>query len=92
MRYAKPILLTSAGVYGELVTDITLKIDPVAGDATGTGSGRATVKSSGGAFLPNSLACADSGASVPATIARSAIDARVGIGNAMMRPAIRCSG
>ncbi len=28
---AKPILLTSAGVYGELVTDITLKIDPVAG-------------------------------------------------------------
>ncbi|NLR73055.1 bifunctional metallophosphatase/5'-nucleotidase [Novosphingobium sp. ERN07] len=28
---AKPFLLTSAGVYGELVTDITLKIDPVAG-------------------------------------------------------------
>ncbi|MBA4354369.1 MAG: bifunctional metallophosphatase/5'-nucleotidase, partial [Novosphingobium sp.] len=28
---AKPILLTSAGVYGELVTDITLKIDPAAG-------------------------------------------------------------
>ncbi len=28
---AKPILLTSAGVYGELVTDITLKIDPVSG-------------------------------------------------------------
>ncbi|MFN3425401.1 MAG: bifunctional metallophosphatase/5'-nucleotidase [Novosphingobium meiothermophilum] len=27
----KPFLLTSAGVYGELVTDITLKIDPVAG-------------------------------------------------------------
>ncbi len=26
---AKPILLTSAGVYGELVTDITLTIDPV---------------------------------------------------------------
>ena len=28
---AKPFLLTSAGVYGELVTDITLQIDPVAG-------------------------------------------------------------
>lgn len=28
---AKPILLTSAGVFGELVTDISLKIDPVAG-------------------------------------------------------------
>lgn len=28
---AKPILLTSAGVYGELVTDITLKIDPASG-------------------------------------------------------------
>lgn len=28
---AKPFLLTSAGVYGELVTDITLSIDPVAG-------------------------------------------------------------
>ncbi len=28
---AKPFLLTSAGVYGELVTDITLKIDPLAG-------------------------------------------------------------
>ncbi|AXU18756.1 bifunctional metallophosphatase/5'-nucleotidase [Novosphingobium sp. THN1] len=28
---AKPFLLTSAGVYGELVTDITLKIDPMAG-------------------------------------------------------------
>lgn len=28
---AKPILLTSAGVYGALVTDITLKIDPVTG-------------------------------------------------------------
>lgn len=27
---AKPFLLTSAGVYGELVTDITLQIDPVA--------------------------------------------------------------
>ncbi|MGE8132484.1 bifunctional metallophosphatase/5'-nucleotidase [Novosphingobium subterraneum] len=27
----KPFLLTSAGVYGELVTDITLQIDPVAG-------------------------------------------------------------
>ncbi len=27
---AKPILLTSAGVYGELVTDIALDIDPVA--------------------------------------------------------------
>lgn len=27
---AKPILLTSAGVYGELVTDITLQIDPAA--------------------------------------------------------------
>lgn len=27
---AKPILLTSAGVYGELVTDIALSIDPVA--------------------------------------------------------------
>ncbi|MFM2300662.1 MAG: hypothetical protein RLZZ84_398 [Pseudomonadota bacterium] len=26
---ARPILLTSAGVYGELVTDITLEIDPV---------------------------------------------------------------
>ncbi|WP_298285576.1 bifunctional metallophosphatase/5'-nucleotidase [Novosphingobium sp.] len=28
---AKPFLLTSAGVYGSLVTDITLQIDPVAG-------------------------------------------------------------
>ncbi|CAM4208330.1 Endonuclease YhcR [Novosphingobium lubricantis] len=28
---AKPFLLTSAGVYGELVTDITLTVDPVAG-------------------------------------------------------------
>ncbi|MDT0509246.1 bifunctional metallophosphatase/5'-nucleotidase [Novosphingobium sp. MMS21-SN21R] len=28
---AKPFLLTSAGVYGELVTDITLKIDPLVG-------------------------------------------------------------
>lgn len=28
MNPAKPILLTSAGVYGELVTDITLSIDP----------------------------------------------------------------
>jgi len=28
---ARPILLTSAGVYGQLVTDITLEIDPVAG-------------------------------------------------------------
>ena len=28
---SKPFLLTSAGVYGELVTDITLQIDPVAG-------------------------------------------------------------
>lgn len=28
---AKPILLTSAGVYGQLVTDITLEIDPRAG-------------------------------------------------------------
>ncbi|WP_324475238.1 bifunctional metallophosphatase/5'-nucleotidase [Novosphingobium sp.] len=27
----QPILLTSAGVYGQLVTDITLEIDPVAG-------------------------------------------------------------
>lgn len=28
---AKPFLLTSAGVYGELLTDITLSVDPVAG-------------------------------------------------------------
>lgn len=28
---AKPFLLTSAGVYGELLTDITLMVDPVAG-------------------------------------------------------------
>jgi 5'-nucleotidase len=28
---AKPFLLTSAGVFGELVTDITLRIDPAAG-------------------------------------------------------------
>ncbi len=28
---AKPILLTSAGVYGQLITDITLEIDPRAG-------------------------------------------------------------
>jgi 5'-nucleotidase len=28
---AKPFLLTSAGVYGELLTDITLKVDPVTG-------------------------------------------------------------
>jgi 5'-nucleotidase len=30
MNPAKPFLLTSAGVYGELVTDITLSIDPAA--------------------------------------------------------------
>lgn len=28
---AKPFLLTSAGVYGELLTDITLKVDPATG-------------------------------------------------------------
>lgn len=32
---SRPFLLTSAGVYGELLTDITLAIDPVSGRVTG---------------------------------------------------------
>lgn len=32
---ARPVLLTSAGVYGELVTDITLQIDPVTNRVVG---------------------------------------------------------
>jgi 5'-nucleotidase len=42
---AKPFLLTSAGVYGELVTDITLTIDPATNRVTGKRAANVVVQS-----------------------------------------------
>jgi 5'-nucleotidase len=44
---AKPILLTSAGRYGTMVTDITLTIDPVAGRVTAKKADNVIVQSEG---------------------------------------------
>jgi 5'-nucleotidase len=55
---AKPILLTSAGVYGELVTDITLTIDPATRRVVGKQAANLIVQSepytASRGYVPNS--------------------------------------
>ncbi|MEQ1498547.1 MAG: bifunctional metallophosphatase/5'-nucleotidase [Novosphingobium sp.] len=57
---AKPFLLTSAGVFGQVVTDITLAIDPVAGRVVAKRARNLVVQSEGyanrnGRIEPNAL-------------------------------------